>query len=73
MLPLTLNPVNSETCIKRVSGNKEIVKQLANMGFISGSKVKVISNQEGNLIVEVKNCRYALDHKLASKIMTEIV
>lgn len=71
MLPLTLNPLQTDVCIQRVSGSEKVIRQLASMGFVVGSQVKVISNQDGNLIVEVKNCRYALDRKLASKIMAE--
>ena len=40
----------------------------ANLGFVEGSDVTVISEIDGNLIVNVKDARIALSKQMAAKI-----
>jgi ferrous iron transport protein A len=42
---------------------------LENLGFVVGGDVTVISKMGGNVIVNVKETRVAIDEKLAGKIM----
>lgn len=39
------------------------------MGFVEGAAITVVSKLAGNLIVNVKDARVALNKDLASKIM----
>lgn len=68
-MPLTLADLNVAYVIKRISGKDEIRVHLANLGFVEGSTVKVVQNLNGNLIVEVKSVRLALDESLAKRIL----
>lgn len=68
-MPLTLARLGAENKIKKIRGPQDIVKHLRDMGFMEGEPIKVISEARGNLIVEVKQTRFALDKKFASKIM----
>ena len=43
---------------------------LENLGFVEGADVHVVSEQAGNLIVEIKGAHVALDKSIASKIIT---
>ena len=48
---------------------EEIKKHLEDMGFVTGAVVTVVSAISGNLIVNVKDSKVALDKQLAGKIM----
>ena len=69
MMPLTYATVGEECIIQKVGGKPEVKKHLEDLGFISGSKVIVVSENNGNLIVNVKDSRIALDRAMAMKIM----
>ena len=44
-------------------------KHLADLGFVVGGSVTIISEINGNLIVNVKNSRVAISREMAAKIM----
>ncbi|MBQ2657832.1 MAG: ferrous iron transport protein A [Erysipelotrichaceae bacterium] len=69
MLPLTYANVNEMNVIRKVGGNPEIKKHLEDMGFVTGAVITVVSAINGNLIVNVKDSKVALDKQLAGKIM----
>ena len=69
MLPLSYAELNEPNVIKRVTGNPEMKKHLEEMGFVTGAVVSVVSAVSGNLIVNVKDSKVALDKQLAMKIM----
>ena len=69
MLPLTYANVNEMNVIRKVGGNPEIKKHLEDMGFVAGAVITVVSAINGNLIVNVKDSKVALDKQLAGKIM----
>ena len=54
--------------ITRISGKDEIRQHLADLGFIVEAKVLIISQMGGNLIVQVKGSRVALDRSMAERI-----
>ena len=68
MLPLKLAEPGVEQTIVHIGGNAEVKKHLEDIGFHVGGTVTVISSIGGNLIVNVKNSRVALDRQMASKI-----
>ena len=68
-MPLSLAEVGEVNVIKKVSGRPEIKQHLENMGFVVGSDVTVISEVQGNIIVNVKNVRVAIGKEMANKIM----
>ncbi|MBR0419485.1 MAG: ferrous iron transport protein A [Erysipelotrichaceae bacterium] len=69
MLPLSYAEVNEANVIKKVTGNPEMKKHLEDMGFVTGAIVSVVSTVNGNLIVNIKDTKVALDKQLAMKIM----
>jgi Fe2+ transport system protein FeoA len=56
---------------KKVGGSTEMKKHLEDMGFVTGSIVTVVSSIDGNLIVNIKETKVALDKNLANKIMIQ--
>ena len=55
--------------IKKVGGKEETRKFLENLGFVVGSIVTVITEMNGNMIVNVKESRVAIGKDMANKIM----
>ncbi len=69
-MPLSFQKSGSVSCVVKVRGNGELQHHLCNLGFVEGAPVRVVSEQGGNLIVEVKGARIAIDRTAASKVMT---
>lgn len=69
MMPLTMAKTGESGIIKKVGGKEETRKFLENLGFITGSAVTVISEISGNMIVNVKDSRVAINKEMANKIM----
>ena len=55
--------------IRKITGKDEVRQHLAEMGFVVDSDVTVISEVAGNLILQVKDSRIALDKSMANRIM----
>lgn len=68
-MPLTMSPVGESTNIKKISGKGEVRSHLANLGFVVGECVTVISEMSGNMILGIKDSRIALDKTLANRII----
>jgi ferrous iron transport protein A len=55
--------------IKRIGGNEETRRFLNNLGFVVGTEVSVVSAIGGNVIVNIKNSRVAINEDMAKRIM----
>ena len=55
--------------IRRIGRNDKIKKHLANLGFVPGEKVTLVSVNAGSVIVNVKNVRVGISDVLARRIM----
>ncbi|WP_418668522.1 FeoA family protein [Allofournierella sp.] len=69
MMPLTMAKPGETVTIRRVTGRDEVRQHLAELGFVADSTVTVVSELAGNLILQVKDSRIALDHTLANRVM----
>lgn len=68
-MPLTFAERNKEYVILRITGQDKVRNHLRNLGFVENETVSVIQSISGNLIVEIKGVRVALDKSLANRIM----
>lgn len=68
-MPLTMARQGEVNFIKKIGGRDNTRKFLATLGFIVGGAVIVISEFSGNLIVNVKDSRVAINKEMATKIM----
>lgn len=68
-MPLTLAAAGEETIIRKIGGNPEVKKHLADLGFVPGDTVMVVSALGGNVIVKVKESRVAISEEMARRIM----
>ena len=69
MMPLTMAKPGETVTIHRISGKDEVRQHLAELGFVVDGDVTVVSEIAGNLIVQVKDSRIALDRTMANRIM----
>ena len=69
MMPLTMANAGEENIIKNVGGKEDTRRFLENLGFVVGAAVTVISQVEGNIIVNIKDSRVAIGKDMANKIM----
>ena len=69
MMPLSMVGTGEENTIQRIGGKEETKKFLETLGFVVGGKVTVVSQTEGNLIVNIKESRVAIGKDMANKIM----
>ena len=69
MMPLAMADVGDVNIIKKITGQDEVRRHLAELGFVVGAEVRLISELGGNLILSVKDSRVALDKTMAMRIM----
>lgn len=70
-MPLAMLEKGKKGTIQRLSGPFKTVKHLEDMGFVVGETVMVISTIKGNLIVEIKGTRLAMDMAMANRIIVQ--
>ena len=68
-MPLTMAKTGETVTIRKITGKDEIRQHLAELGFVVDSDVTVVSEIAGNLILQVKDSRIALDKTMANRIM----
>ena len=69
MMPLTMADNGKLLKIQRITGTDEIKQHMATLGFVVGEEISIVNKNGGNLIVNVKDSRIALDKTLANRIM----
>ena len=68
MQPILFLQSGDTGTIKRISGAED-TRFLAGLGFVENAEVTVISQFDGNLIVNVKDSRVAVNKEMARHIM----
>ena len=68
-LPLTMATMGEVNKIVKVGGNEETRRFLENLGFVAGTEITVVSSIGGNLIVNVKDSRIAVNEDMARHIV----
>ena len=69
MIPLTMAKPGETVTIRKITGKAEIRQHLAELGFVVDSDVTIVNEISGNLILQVKDSRIALDRTMANRIM----
>ena len=69
MMPLTMARIGEVNTILKIGGNEETRRFLANLGFVTGTEISVMSAIGGNVIVNVKDARVAVNSDMAKHIM----
>lgn len=68
-MPLTMSKAGDTVTIQKITGKDEVRQHLAELGFVVGETVTIVSEISGDLIIQVKEARIALDKTLAMRII----
>ena len=68
-MPLTMASIGETNTIRKVGGNEETKRFLENLGFVAGAEITVVSAIGGNVIVNIKDSRVAINQHMARHIM----
>ena len=69
MMPLGMVEIGESGVIGKITGQDEVRRHLAELGFVVGGEVRVVSRLSGGVILSVKDGRVALDRSMALRIM----
>ena len=69
MIPIIVADSGEEMIVRKVGGNPEVKLHLENLGIVPGGLVTLITVNDGNVILKVKESRIALNKDMAMKIM----
>lgn len=69
MMPITMGKTGETYTIKKITGKDEVRQHLAELGFVMEARITVINEIAGNLILQVKESRVALDKTMANRIL----
>lgn len=67
-MPLSMFNYGERVVVIRVSAKEDEKKHLEDLGFVQGAVVRVISNHNGDIIVEVKDSKLAVTKEMAMRI-----
>ena len=71
MMPLSMVKEGEPGVIARVGGKEDTRRFLENLGFVSGGTVTVVSKVGGNMIVNIKDSRVAINKEMAKHVMVQ--
>ena len=69
MMPLSMARMGETVRIMKINGKDETKRFLNSLGFVIGDNVTVVSQLGGNMIINVKDTRVAIDKSMANRIM----
>lgn len=70
-MPLSFANIGSKVIIYNIAGGEEFSKKMVEMGFNKGTEIRIISNNNGPIIVRLGESRIALGRGMAQKIMVQ--
>lgn len=68
-MPLTMAAPGETVVIRKITGRDQVRRHLAELGLVVDGTVTVVSRLAGNLILQVKDSRIALDSTMANRIL----
>lgn len=68
-MPLPMAGLGEINTIRKITGRDDVRQHLAELGFVVGEEVRIVSDMGGNLILSVKDCRVALNRDMAMRVM----
>lgn len=67
-MPLTMAAAGEEYKIVRISGRDDTIRFLNNLGFVVGAEIRIVTEMNGNIIVNIKESRVAIGKDMAKRI-----
>ena len=69
MMPITIGKPGGRYLIRKITGRDEVRQHLAELGFVLDTEIVIVSELSGNLILQVRDSRIALDKTMANRIL----
>jgi ferrous iron transport protein A len=69
MMPLSMAKTGENVVIKKITGKDQIRQHLAELGLVVEEPITVVNEVGGNLIIQVKESRIAVDRTMANRIL----
>ena len=70
-MSLTMVSIGEQKIIREIRAKEQVKRHLQNLGFITGEKIEVISENNSVLILMVKGSKIALNRGMANKIIVQ--
>lgn len=70
-MPLILMKENEKAGVIKVTGDKSYKKRLEELGFVPGAIINIISNNDGDIILELKGSKLAITKEMSQKIIVK--
>jgi len=71
-ISMSMLPSGSRCVVRGIVAGRGLIKRLVELGLEPGSTVKVVRNERGPLLIEIKGSRLALSRGIASKVLVEV-
>lgn len=68
-MTLSMAPEGRKVNVIKVNGKEDIRRFLSNLGFVEGAAIHVITEMNGNMIVNIKDSRVAISKAMSNKII----
>lgn len=68
-MPLSMIGIGERSRIKKINGKDETRRFLGSLGLVEGADVTVVSVMAGNMIINVKDTRVAIDKAMATRVI----
>lgn len=68
-MPVAMANIGDVNIIRKITGQDEVRKHLAELGFVVGEQISVVSELGGSLILSVKDSRVALNRDMAMRVI----
>ena len=72
-MPLIMTRENEKVAVIKITGNESYKKRLAELGFVTGSIINIISNNDGDIILELKGAKLAITKEMSQKIIVRAI
>ena len=72
-MPLTMMKANEKAGVIKVLGDNNYKKRLEELGFVAGAIVNIISNHDGDIILELKGSKLAITKEMSQKIIVKAI
>ena len=64
-----MGKIGESYTIRKIIGRDDVRQHLAELGFVLDTRVVIVSQLSGNLILQVRDSRVALDKTMANRIL----
>ncbi len=68
-MPITMTTPGEFNQIRKVTGKDDVRRFLSTLGFVEGEYVSIVNEMGGNVILNIKGTRVALNKALAQRIL----